>query len=95
MAFVGFGLEVEKKINALYDRTFPDAGEKLAAGRKVSMLGQSGVLNRSLAYAIAELMRLRNQASHGAAVTPEAAEWLLDVGPDLLYELEKAAERGV
>ena len=94
MAFVGFGIEVEKKINALYERTFPDSAEKLAAGRKVSMLGQAGVLNRSLAYAIAELMRLRNQAAHGAAVEPDAAEWLLDVGPDLLFELERAAARG-
>ncbi|HEX7036114.1 MAG TPA: hypothetical protein VF210_10080 [Pseudomonadales bacterium] len=43
--------------------------------------------------ALNDLAGLLNAAVHGATVDPQAAQWALDIGPDLLESLSRIIER--
>ena len=45
------------------------------------------------ASGLMDLIRLGNNAAHGADVSPDAANWVLDVGPSILDSLDRLIEQ--
>jgi hypothetical protein len=87
LALVGFRIEIERRIVRLAE-LFGIGTERVGLQRLVRELVNRGVLSASAASGLVELIALGNQAAHGADVTPEAAEWVLDIGPSILMQLE-------
>jgi hypothetical protein len=46
------------------------------------------------ASGLMELIALGNRAAHGAAVSPDAGSWMLDVGPSILLQLDTLVTDG-
>jgi hypothetical protein len=87
LALVGFRIEIEKRIIRLAE-IFDIPADGASLQRLVSELVKRDVISKSSASGLIELIALGNQAAHGANVTKEAAEWVLDVGPSILMRLE-------
>jgi hypothetical protein len=89
LAFVGFRIEVEKRILAIAERAAVQAqGRPLT--RIVRDLQEREILPGSVASGLSDLIALGNRVAHGVDVAPEAVDWLLDVGPSLLGTLDDA-----
>ena len=87
LALVGFRIEIEKRIIRLAE-TSGISTDRVGLHRLVGELVERDVISKSSASGLIELIALGNQAAHGANVTREAAEWVLDVGPSILMRLE-------
>jgi len=87
LAFVGFRIEVEKRILAIAERATLQA-ERRPLTRIVRDLQERKILPGSVASGLSDLIALGNRAAHGVDVAPDAVEWLLDVGPSLLGTLD-------
>lgn len=87
LAMVGFRIEVEKRIKRLAQLNGMPI-ERRGLNRLIRELSDENVLSRPAAGGLLDLVGLGNQAAHGAEVTRDAAEWVLDVGPDILRQLE-------
>ena len=87
LALVGFRIEIEKRIIRLAE-IFGIPADRVSLQRLVGELVKKDVITKSSASGLIELIALGNQAAHGANVTREAAEWVLDVGPSILMRLE-------
>jgi len=88
LALVGFRIEIEKRIFGIAEK----AGIKTEhsnLSRLVRELQRQKVLPAQVASGLTELTNLGNRAAHGAEVTPDAAEWVLDAGPSILLNLDK------
>ncbi len=91
LAFVAIRVEIEKRLRALaevYDFR-PKAPLKIIVRR----LQAEKVLSDNFVPGLVELITLGNNAAHGAEVAPEAAEWVLDMAPSILDELDKLIAR--
>jgi hypothetical protein len=58
-------------------------------------LNSRELLNGAEREALSNLASLLNRAVHGAEVTPQAAEWALNLGPRILTALDRRASKGV
>jgi hypothetical protein len=87
LALVGFRIEIEKRIIQLAE-IFAIPTDRVSLRGLVGELVKRDVISKSSASGLIELIALGNQAAHGADVTREAAEWVLDVGPSVLTRLE-------
>lgn len=87
LAFVGFRIEVEKRILAIAERAALQAQQRPLT-RIVRDLQEREILPGSVASGLSDLIALGNRAAHGADVTPDAVDWLLDIGPSLLGALD-------
>lgn len=89
LAFVGFRIEVEKKLLAMAEQAGLQV-QRRPLGRIVRDLQEREILPVAVASGLSDLIALGNIAAHGADVAPEAVNWLLDVGPSLLGALDDA-----
>lgn len=87
LALVGFRIEIEKRIVRLA-QFFDLKTERVGLNRLVRELTKREIISSDAGSGLTELIALGNQAAHGADVTREAAEWVLDVGPSILTQLE-------
>jgi hypothetical protein len=87
LALVGFRIEIEQRINDLAMKFGVERNCGLQ--RAIQVLASTGVLPSAVASGLIELVALGNRAAHGAKVTPEAAEWVSDVGPSILIQLDE------
>jgi len=87
LALVGFRIEVEKRIKRLAQLNGMPT-ERRGLNRLIRELMEQSILSRTAASGLLDLVGLGNQAAHGAEVTRDAAEWVLDFGPDILRQLE-------
>lgn len=87
LALVGFRIALEKRIVKLAE-SFNVPTEHRGLQRIVSELENKDVISKPSAAGLFELIALGNQAAHGAQVSREAADWVLDVGPSILLQLE-------
>ena len=87
LALVGFRIEIEKRIYRLA-QIFDLKTERISLIRLVSELTKREIISSDAGSGLTELIALGNQAAHGADVTREAADWVLDVGPSILTQLE-------
>jgi hypothetical protein len=87
LALVGFRIEVEKRLRDLAAaRQISD--DKMPLQRLLREMIDRRFIPPEIASGIMELIALGNRAAHGVTVSPDAAAWLLDVGPDVLLRLD-------
>ncbi len=87
LALVGFRIELEKRLRGMAKRLDIDS-ERRSLGFLIRELRQHEILSGNVSAGVSELVALGNQAAHGVPVTREAAEWVLDIGPSILQELD-------
>jgi hypothetical protein len=90
LAVVGFRIEIEGRIRALAKQH--DISDNRRTLRSlVAELRQKHVLPRAVAAGLAEIVDIGNRAAHGALIPPEAADWVVESGPSIIYELDRIA----
>lgn len=88
LAMVGFRIEVEKRLLYLAQLNQIE-NNRISLVKLVRVLHDRKVLTTKTASGLTDLISLGNRAAHGAEVSPEAVEWVLDVGQSILDELDK------
>jgi hypothetical protein len=91
LALVGFRIEVEKRLLGLAEKNGIRT-ERVSLARIVGDLQEKEILPVSAASGLSDLIGLGNRAAHGVRVEPEAAAWVMDVGPSILDTLEPPNE---
>jgi hypothetical protein len=87
LALVAFRIEVEKRLrNFAAARQISDA--QMPLSRLLQELIRRNLLPAEIGSGLMELIALGNRAAHGVSVSPDAAGWLLDMGPDVLLRLD-------
>lgn len=89
LAFVGFRIEIEKRIRTLALKNNLEA-DRTSLGKLVNELRFKEILEPNMVTGLMDLIGLGNKAAHGAEVEPSAARWLLDVGPSIIVKLDNA-----
>jgi hypothetical protein len=88
LALVGFRIELERRLIALAQRHGIET-QRRSAGLLLRELRLREAIPGSIASGLSELLALGNQAAHGAEVSPDAARWMLEVGPTILAILDE------
>jgi hypothetical protein len=91
LGLVGFRVEIEKRLLVLAEKNNLDTYRK-PLSNIVRMLQDRNIIPIHEASGLMELVGLGNRAAHGASVSPDAANWVLDVGPSILSSLDKLIE---
>jgi len=86
LAVVGLRIEIEKRLNALAERVEVD--RKYNLRRMSDELLKRGILDAQEMRGLSELIEAGNAAAHGALVSPQAARWAIERGPDVLAILD-------
>lgn len=86
LALVGFRIEIEKRVRALAKKK--GLSPQWPLSKKISVLSDDGTIPSDAASGLKELVSYGNSAAHGARVDPEAGEWVLDAGEEILSRLD-------
>jgi hypothetical protein len=89
LAMVGFRIELERRLSALAQRFGVDAQHR-SAGQLLRQLQALEAISPSVASGLSDIIALGNQAAHGAAVSPEAALWMVKAGSKVFKTLDDA-----
>lgn len=87
LALVGFRIEIEKRIRELA-HAYELSTVGIPPQSLVQQLTKNGVIPRDTGSGLMEMIALGNRAAHGVSVSPDAAAWLLDIGPSILLQLD-------
>ena len=87
LAVAGLRIEIEKRIKRLAELNGMPT-ERRGLHRLIRELRDKKVLSKTAAGGLLDLVVLGNSAVHNAEVTRDAAEWVLDVGPSILRQLD-------
>ena len=88
LAMVGFRIEIEKRLlHVAKSNQINDI--RISISKLVRELQAREILSSKTASGLTELIALGNRAAHGVDVSPDAVEWVLDVGQTILDELDK------
>ncbi|EIJ75759.1 MAG: hypothetical protein C75L2_00650005 [Leptospirillum sp. Group II 'C75'] len=90
LAFVGFRIEIEKRLRELAEMFQINSRQPLTVLLR-SMQGH--IIPNEVASGLSDLIALGNQAAHGSKVDPAAINWLLDVGPSILASMDNLIDR--
>ncbi len=88
LALAGLRIELEKRLRELA-RTRNLPSERAGIGQLLRVLDREEVLNPDERSALSEMVYLLNSAVHGAEVDRRAAQWAIDVGPQLLAGIDE------
>jgi hypothetical protein len=91
MALAGLRIEIERRLKELANASggLPRIG---GSGALLHTLRDREVLSGEAFGALRDITALLNTAVHGAIVTPRAVNWVMDIGPGLLEQLDKVLE---
>lgn len=87
IALVAFRIEIELRIRKLAS-AHNLLNERVGLQRMIRALVARGVLNPQTGSGLTEIVALGNSAAHGAEVSTDAANWVLDIGPSILIQLD-------
>lgn len=91
LCLVGFRIEIEKRLLRLAEQNGIDTFRR-PLYRIVKALNERQMLPGPVASGLNDLIKMGNSAAHGADVSPDAAEWVLDAGPSILNTLDSLIE---
>jgi hypothetical protein len=94
LALIGVGIEIEKRLREIAEQRGIDTSRG-SLGMLLQRLERAEALPAQVTSGLRELVALRNQAAHGATVSGDAAEWVLDAFPAILAALDRPAATGV
>jgi hypothetical protein len=92
LALTGLRIEIEKRLIVLAEKTGGQPRVK-GVGGYLFHLRDKGVLTPEQHGVLADMVGILNSAVHGAEVRKDIAAWALDVGPNLLAELDRRIEQ--
>jgi hypothetical protein len=92
LALAGLRIEIEKRLTELTELT-GGAPRFRGMGGLLRHLGQKDVFSREEQSVLADLTGLLNSAVHGARVPEQSAAWALQVGRELLAQLDRRIAR--
>ncbi|SRR6266545_3871106 len=92
LALVAFRIELEKRLITLAEQN-GISETKRGVGFLLRQLQAKRAIPLSVASGLNELIALGNQAAHGASVSPDAAQWVLEVGPTVLGVLDESIRK--
>ncbi|MHB9073094.1 MAG: hypothetical protein ACYC6G_06180 [Desulfobaccales bacterium] len=92
LGLVGFRIEIEKRLLALANKNNIDTLRK-PLSRIVRELQNRELIPIDVSSGLMDLIGLGNSAAHGAEVSPDAANWVLEMGPSILNSLDKLIEQ--
>jgi hypothetical protein len=88
LALAGFRIEIERRLVSLCERNGISTRNR-GLGVLLRSLDEKEILTPEQSSAVSDLASLLNSATHGAQVDPAAAQWALDIAPDLLESLSR------
>ena len=88
LALVGAGIELEKRLLRLAEMRGLNT-ERVSFGQLLREIEGEKVLPSEVITGLRDLVALRNRAAHGAPVSPEAADWVLDILPSMLETIDR------
>lgn len=91
LALVGARIEIEKRLLDIAAHLSIDLSRR-SAGVILQQLQRQGAVPSDVAAGLRDLIALGNQAAHGASVDPSAADWVVDVLPDILSTLDRLGQ---
>lgn len=91
LALVGFRIEIEKRIIAIGEKIGIET-YRVPLYKLLKEFQKRELLNSPTINALMELIAVGNQAAHGAKVSNDAANWVLDVGPIILLKLDNEVQ---
>jgi len=87
LVLVEFRVQIELRIRRLA-RAKKILNERVPLNRLIRALISTEVIDPRTGSGILEIVALGNQAAHNADVSEEAANWVLDVGPEIISQLD-------
>ena len=88
LALAGLRIELERRLRELArSRNLPS--ERAGIGQLLRILDREDVLTPEERSALSDMVYLLNSAVHGAEVDRRAAQWALEVGPQLLAGIDE------
>lgn len=92
LALAGLRIEIEKRLIVLAEKTGGLPRIK-GVGGYLYHLRDKGVLSQEQHSVLADMVGILNSAVHGTEARKDVAAWAMDVGPNLLAELDRRIER--
>lgn len=93
LALAGLRIEIEKRLRAIADAQGLEASRQ-GIGSLLRQLSAEEVLSPRERSVLADLIGLLNGAVHGADVDQRAAQWALEIAPQLLGGLDELVAKG-
>lgn len=87
LAMVVFRIEVEKRLRRIAVAAGESSSQR-SLQTIVRTLVDRKILQPNAGSGLMELIALGNRAAHGVEVTPDAAAWMLEIGPTILLQLD-------
>jgi hypothetical protein len=91
LALVGAGIELEKRLLQLAEMRGLNT-ERVSLGQLLREIKRAKLLPSELITGLRDLVALRNRAAHGAPVSLEAADWVLDMLPSMLETIDRFSQ---
>jgi hypothetical protein len=87
LGLVGFRIEIERRLLKLAEKNDLII-HKMPISSVVRKLQEMDIIPLQMAAGLIKLIKMGNRAAHGDNVSPEATNYVLDVGPDILGKLD-------
>jgi hypothetical protein len=87
LSLVAFRIEVEKRLRKLAE-SFQIKSDKTSLGQLIRELQNKRILPSEVASGLMDLVALGNRAAHGVEVSPNAADWVLDIGSSIILVMD-------
>jgi len=91
LALAGLRIEIERRLVTLCEKNDLQVRSR-SVGQMLRALDQKGILTSEQRSALSDLTGLLNSAVHGAKVDSQAADWAMEIAPDLLESLNRLIE---
>ena len=88
LALAGLRIEIERRLIQIAEQNGVGT-RNVGIGRLLNYLSDKNVLSQEERSVLADMTTMLNKAVHGAEVDHRAAEWAIEVGPQLLSALDK------
>ncbi len=93
LALAGLRIEIEKQLIEIA-KSHGIETRKAGVGALLNDLSSKGLISNEARWVLADMVGLLNSAVHGAKVDPQAAEWAMRVGPEVLLSLSRQVAGG-
>lgn len=87
LALVSLRIEIEKRLRLIAEKYSIDAN-RTSMSQILKILSQKGILSFQEDSTIRDMIYTLNQAAHGVDFDERTAEWIIDNGPQIIYNLD-------
>lgn len=88
LAVVGLRIDIEKRLRRI-GADIPEAQKNSSIFRLMNVLEKENYLKQEETSALKDILNSLNSAAHGAEISRDTAQWVLEIGSRLLKSLDK------